>query len=397
MKAGSLFSGYGGLDLAVEAAFGARTVWHSEIDPAASRVLETRWPGVPNLGDITAIDWSTVEPVDVLGGGFPCQDVSHAGKRAGLRPDTRSGLWSQMAYAINQLRPRYVVAENVRGLLSAEADSDMEPCPLCVGDEPAGALRALGAVLGDLADLGYDARWCGLRAADVGAPHGRFRVFILARDADRMARTSPGAFSRGCGAVDESGTVQRALRPDRPPTTTDTTGDGRHEGRAEPTGQLGRPDAAERGATAADAGGQRHGGGQDGRARSEPGDRSPEATADADRYGLALLGRQQSSECDPDRRRGPDIAWGPYEPAIRRWEHVTGRVAPAPTETSTKGTQRLSPRFVEWMMGLDPGWVTDVPGITRNDQLKMLGNGVVPQQATAALRMLLAAAAERAA
>jgi hypothetical protein len=82
--------------------------------------------------------------------------------------------------------------------------------------------------------------------------------------------------------------------------------------------------------------------------------------------------------------------WGAYEPAVRRWGTVLGRPAPAPTEVSRNGGQRLSPRFVEWMMGLDDGWVTAVPGLTRNDQLKALGNGVVPQQAAAALSTLLA-------
>ncbi|QYC53888.1 methyltransferase [Mycobacterium phage Leperchaun] len=84
MKLGSLFSGAGGLDIAVEQFFGARTVWHCELNPAASKVLAHRWPGVPNLGDITAVDWSEVEPVDILAGGFPCQDVSAAGRRAGI-------------------------------------------------------------------------------------------------------------------------------------------------------------------------------------------------------------------------------------------------------------------------------------------------------------------------
>ena len=92
MRIGSLFSGAGGLDMAVEAVFGGTTVWHSEIDKAASKVLAHRWPGVPNLGSITEIDWATVEPVDVLCGGFPCTDVSAAGKRAGMH-GTRSGLW----------------------------------------------------------------------------------------------------------------------------------------------------------------------------------------------------------------------------------------------------------------------------------------------------------------
>lgn len=86
----------------------------------------------------------------------------------------------------------------------------------------------------------------------------------------------------------------------------------------------------------------------------------------------------------------PSVAWGPYEPAIRRWEQVLGRHAPAPTEAGAKGGQRLSRRFVEFMMGLPEGWVTAVPGLSRNDQLKALGNGVVPQQAAAALTTLLA-------
>jgi DNA (cytosine-5)-methyltransferase 1 len=160
--------------------FGAEPAWFSEIEDAPSKILAHHWPDVPNLGDITKIDWDQVEPVDILGGGFPCQDVSLAGKRAGMTADTRSGLWSYFAAGIAALRPQYVVIENVRGLLSAEAHSDVEPCPWCLGDGPGEpALRALGAVLGDLADLGYDAQWCGLRAADVGAPHGRYRSSSL--------------------------------------------------------------------------------------------------------------------------------------------------------------------------------------------------------------------------
>ncbi len=92
LRIGSLFSGYGGLDLAVEHVFGGRTVWFSELNSAPARVFAHHWPGVPNLGDITQIDWRQTEPVDVLCGGFPCQDVSTVGKRAGLAPGTRSGL-----------------------------------------------------------------------------------------------------------------------------------------------------------------------------------------------------------------------------------------------------------------------------------------------------------------
>ena len=174
MRIGSLFSGYGGLTMGVQAALGGTVAWHAEYEAAPSRILAHHWPHVPNLGDVTQVDWSAVEPVDVIDGGSPCQDVSHAGKRAGMRAGTRSGLWAAMCDAIETIRPRLVVWENVRGALSAGADSDVEPCPVCVGDDREVHLRALGRVLGDLAELGYDARWVGLRAADVGAPHGRF-------------------------------------------------------------------------------------------------------------------------------------------------------------------------------------------------------------------------------
>ena len=181
MKIGSLFSGYGGLDLAVADAFGAEVVWHCEWEDAPSKILEKNFPGVPNYRDVSQVDWAAIEQVDILTGGFPCQDLSLAGKRAGLREGTRSGLWSEFAEAIRIIQPKFVVIENVRGLLSANAHSDLEYCPWCMGDEPGEpVLRALGAVLGDLADLGYDAEWTGVRAADAGAPHNRFRIFIVA-------------------------------------------------------------------------------------------------------------------------------------------------------------------------------------------------------------------------
>lgn len=121
LRVGSMFSGYGGLDLAVEEVFNARTIWFSEINEPVARVFSHHWPDAPNLGDITTINWSTVPPVDILCGGFPCQDVSTVGKMAGLRPGTRSGLWAHMAVAIDVLQPERVVIENVRGLLSAPA------------------------------------------------------------------------------------------------------------------------------------------------------------------------------------------------------------------------------------------------------------------------------------
>jgi DNA (cytosine-5)-methyltransferase 1 len=181
MKIGSLFSGYGGLDQAVEKVTGGKVVWHCEWDDAPSKVLAARYPGVPNYRDVSEVDWESVEPVDILTGGFPCQDLSLAGKRAGLKEGTRSGLWSEFFKAITILKPRLVVIENVRGLLSASAHSGSGLGDGFVvesaGDPP---LRAIGAVLSDLSSIGYDARWEGVRAADAGAPHNRFRVFIIA-------------------------------------------------------------------------------------------------------------------------------------------------------------------------------------------------------------------------
>jgi len=182
MKIGSLFSGYGGLDLAVMKVTGAEVAWHCEWEAAPSAILEKHFSGVPNYHDVSKVDFTQVEPVDILTGGFPCQDLSLAGKRAGLKEGTRSGLWLEFARAIEELQPRLVVIENVRGLLSATAHSDLEFCPWCMGENGNSkpSLRALGAVLGSLADLGYDARWSGVRASDAGAPHQRFRVFIIA-------------------------------------------------------------------------------------------------------------------------------------------------------------------------------------------------------------------------
>ena len=159
MIVGDLFSGIGGFSLAAHW-MGWRTAWFSEIDPFACRVLAHHWPDVPNLGDITRVDWSGVERVDVLTGGFPCQPHSLAGKRQASN-DERD-LFSEIIRAVRVLRPRYIVLENVRGLLTSEDG------------------RFFGRVLSELAECGYDAEWRVLSAADVGAPHKRERVWIVA-------------------------------------------------------------------------------------------------------------------------------------------------------------------------------------------------------------------------
>ena len=115
LTVGSLFSGIGGFDLGLERA-GMRVIWQSEIDPYASAVLKKHWPHVPNHGDVRTITADRVERPDVICGGFPCQDISNAGKRAGIDGE-RSGLWSEFARIIGDLRPGYVIVENVAALL----------------------------------------------------------------------------------------------------------------------------------------------------------------------------------------------------------------------------------------------------------------------------------------
>ena len=157
MTFGSLFAGIGGFDLGLERA-GMVCKWQVEIDDFARRVLAKHWPDVPRHEDVRtfptdARDWS----VDVICGGFPCQDISVAGKGAGLA-GARSGLWYEYARIIGELRPRYVIVENVAAILG----------------------RGLDAVLGSLSSLGYDAEWHVIPASAVGAPHRRERVWIIA-------------------------------------------------------------------------------------------------------------------------------------------------------------------------------------------------------------------------
>jgi DNA (cytosine-5)-methyltransferase 1 len=166
--------------------------WHCEWEDAPSAILAKHFPNVPNYRDVSKVDFTQVEKVDILTGGFPCQDLSLAGKRAGLKEGTRSGLWHEFARAIEELQPKLVVIENVRGLLSAKADNGMEYSQEDLDDwgaEP--VFTAIQAVLGSLADIGYDAKWCGLRAADAGAPHNRFRVFIIAYPSNAKCGAHP--------------------------------------------------------------------------------------------------------------------------------------------------------------------------------------------------------------
>jgi len=179
---GSLFTGYGGLDMGVMIALDSsvRIAWTSDVEPGPCKLAAVRWPDTPNLGDITRVDWDAVEPVDIICGGSPCQDLSVAGKRAGMAPGTRSNLWASMFAAIKTIRPRLVVWENVQGALNAWAVSALEPRSGLLGNEPARpTVRAAGRVVGDLATIGYDVCWRVVRASDVGSPHQRARLFVI--------------------------------------------------------------------------------------------------------------------------------------------------------------------------------------------------------------------------
>lgn len=519
LRIGSLFTGTGALDLAVMDVYDAEVVWHSQYEPPdkngkedknqyAAKILARHWPATPNLGDITKVDWQAVidehGPIDIATGGFPCQDVSSAGRRVGLNPGSRSGLWNHMAHAINILQPKLVVIENVEGLLSAPAASDLEPCPWCVGDghaEP--VLRACGAVLGDLAGLGFDAEWDRFGANEVGAPHRRRRIIIRAWP----AALHPGRIGRGNGPGLVGGLGAEGRDTEAPADAADLGHERRGDARRRGHGPADRGLAAAH--TAGDAGrigdgdDVRAGGGADGRGQAagrgaaadtdrvesqrrgvagvlggqeaaEPGEGhqreragdaagdSREAAADSDGRGREgnqerdggpqqgqpepergldpvgrgvrraavepicptcgcgewmhdaggfcagpcggsctdpELGRPSEAPADSGRsgrredvldlRPGqPDLDWGDYGPAIRRWEQALGRPAPWPTDA----LGRLSPVFTEWLMGLPDGWVTDTPGLTRSAMLRALGNGVVWQQAAYALRILHARA-----
>lgn len=402
---GSLFTGYGGLDMAVRMALDptARVAWTSDVEPGPRRLAEVRWPGVPNLGDITQVDWSTVEPVDIICGGSPCQDLSLAGRRAGMASGTRSGLWESMFTAIKTLRPRLVVWENVRGSLTSGAYSLVESEQGLLGNRADGPfLRAAGRVVGDLASAGYDSQWCVIRASDVGAPHQRERLFLTSHPAGKpwqlrgLADTGEAA---GRGTLGESRGSDRAPGALIPTPTASDHKAGRHQAGtgmslSQAVQMLPTPVA------------QPSGNSPEAHLRKKPGriqvtdlailvengllatggllptPQATNATASSTGYGSNLH--------EVARGMKPGI-FGVYGQAIARWEQVLGREAPAPTVPPTRegGRARLSTRFVEWLMGLEDGHVTGADlGLTREQQLRLLGNGVVPQQGAAAIYQL---------
>jgi DNA (cytosine-5)-methyltransferase 1 len=335
MRVGSLFTGYGGLDMAV----GGDLAWYAEIEPAACQVLEAHYPNVPNLGDIKAIDWSTVEPVDILTGGYPCQPFSHAGSRKGKNDERH--LWPYVRDAIYALRPRYAILENVSGHLTL----------------------GLADVLSDLTQIGFNAEWGTYRASDIGAPHRRERVFII-------AHASRGARGTGAGRCDPESERSTGSPAHVSHLVTDTVDIGLQQSNVGLRPKLGISATT----------------GHSGPAT----DNRTTTNGNTNSIDVSEIRQVQVEGADSGRicevNAGQSANWGKYAQAITRWERLT---RPAPDPTYQRGErQRLNPAFVEWMMGLPEGHVTG-HGLSTAKQLKMLGNGVVPQQAAAAISQLM--------
>ncbi|MGA5130828.1 DNA cytosine methyltransferase [Streptomyces olivoreticuli] len=395
----SLCTGSGALDLAVEAVTGLPTVMVAEKDPAASRLLAARMPRARNLGDITAADWAALSASRprpaALTAGFPCQDISNAGPRGGIAGD-RSGLWKTIFHAVRLLRPRLVFLENVAAIRS----------------------RGLDVVAADLAACGYDARWMCLRAGDpeVGACHRRDRWFAVAHPAAEDPYVPAGTQRRTAASGQAQGGRARAHAG------------GRSGLLAAPDGRMSLlPTPAAADGTGGPGTSPKRQGGMNLRtavtllptpaARDWKSGASNLLTTNSRPLNEVVVNLLPTPKASDGPHGGPnqrdragnyylpaqavrlDTRWvatngTDYGPAIHRWETVLGRPAPEPTEPGTKGNRRLSPAFVEWMMGADPGWVTGTDlGLSRSDQLKILGNGVVIHQAALAYRLLLTAVA----
>ena len=429
----SLFTGYGGLDMAIETVTGGRVIAVSDIDPGPCKLLAARRPECPNLGDIKAVEWEDVDSFDVLVGGYPCQPFSMAGRRAG-KDDPRH-LWPDVLKAIETHRPNQVFLENVRGHLSLGFDT----------------------VLTDLANAGYSVAWTILAASSVGTAHRRERLYIYAtpgHEANISEVSLPdklptaGVLDAGgltvLDRVDESVRRTSAVMPLFPtPTARDHKGasaKNRDGGKAlgdmptllpTPDASAGtrgapnapheklRPSGAKKSVKINDLpallptpntmdnmytrNGEamerqlRRGEGPDASRRSTMGnlredimltlDPTRFATDDPDERDKALMDAGLARSWSPFN----NAEWGKYAHAVARWTMVFGSLPPAPVEPNTKGNPRLTAEFCEWLMGVPAGHITgeDI-NLTRTEAIKLAGNGVVPHAAVASFTRLIA-------
>jgi len=373
----SLCTGYGGLEMGLRLAgidFELAAV--ADPDPAASTVLAHHHPDVPNLGDITAVnwttngpvaavDWSSLGPVDILTAGYPCQPFSLAGHRKGTEDDRH--IWPAVAYAVRVLRPGLVLLENVPGHLSL----------------------GFGRVLADLAGLGYVGSWRCVRADDIGAAHRRNRIFIAAWPADtagqgletwRQGRAGGGAASHADGAA--FGAQPLSLTGSGGTAVAGDPGEGDGGLTLLPTPRASARENRQTKRTPSQIAGE-HGLSLAAEICSLlPSPRATDGTHGGPNQRGSSGGLMLPSAVQPWH-------FGKYQAATDRWASVLGRPAPEPTEPNGADAVRLAAPFTEWLMGLPAGWVTDL--VDRNDALRLLGNGVVPLQAAAAIRELVAA------
>lgn len=340
---GSTFTGILGLDRAFEYVTGGRCAWACESSAYCREIIWQQRPGLTISGDIRRVGSGLgYDGVDAVIGGFPCQDVSDSGKRVGLEHGERTGLWRELARAIGEIRPGIVFVENVRGLLR----------------------RGFEHVLTDLARLGFDAEWTCLRASDVGAPHRRERVFVLATTADGRERLAD-AYRERLRQLSEWNLCGQAERRDAEPVDAgaDDMGD---------TDLLGLP------------------WGDGGAARPSERSDALRASGVADRMHDR---RDEQRPCDDDSRRD-----APGDIAHRRdaLELLDHRWPPGPADA--EGWARwpgARPSFRRSPDGV-PGWVdrSRLAEGLRRARLRALGNAVVAQQAAAALDHLITRALE---
>ena len=430
----SLFTGYGGLDMAIETVTGGRVIAVSDIDPGPCKLLAARRPECPNLGDIKAVKWEDVDSFDVLVGGYPCQPFSMAGRRAG-KDDPRH-LWPNVLEAIETHQPKQVFLENVRGHLYLGFDT----------------------VLTDLANAGYSVTWTILAASSVGTAHRRERLYIYATPghAANMSEVSLPDKLPTAGVLDTDGLtvldrVDESVRRSStvmPLFPTPKAGDGvmgrpRTSGRPiEKSGHLPTivtllpaatdllptPTARDhKGASAKNrTGGKalgdmptllptpntmddmytrngeamerqlRRGEGPDASRRTSMGnlredimvtlDPTRFVTDDPDERDKALMDAGLARSWSPFN----NAEWGKYAHAVARWSMVFGALPPAPVEPNTKGNPRLTAAFCEWLMGVPAGHITgEDMNLSRTEAIKLAGNGVVPHAAVAAFTRLL--------
>jgi len=327
-------------------------------DKYASVVIKERW-NLPNLGDLKAVDWTTVEPIDILTAGYPCQPFSTAGQRKGEKDERH--IWPEIKTIISNLQPKFAILENVRGHLTL----------------------GFKEVLQDLTEIGYDARWAIVRASDVGAPHQRARLFIVAYPSIKRCESL-----NKCAGDNSKGEQGSSIASTRSAVTTNADGYAHQESRPTDRELLTKSARLQAGEN-------------QGQTRCKCGcgcEALQCANTDSERLPLGSdrcttrrdQGQSQSKpaelgEVDSNANIEQLSSDGQMSQLGWRFDSrldMSMRAIPNPLVNAKLNTQ-----FVEYMMGLPEGWVTDLD-ISRSQQFKILGNGVVPQQAYYALQLL---------